>query len=54
MSDMDMVYESCKPLIEAEKKRFVKEVEAIKDFSEGSLKKLGWDIIKEGSLKCLM
>ena len=45
-ADIDKVYESCKPLIEAEKKRFQKEVESLKDFSEANLKKLGWDIIK--------
>ena len=47
-TDVDRAYESCKQLIEAEKKRFIKEVEAIQDFSESNLRKLGWDIIKEG------
>jgi len=46
--DVDKAYASCKPLIEAEKKRFAKEVKAIQDFSESNLRKLGWDIIKEG------
>ena len=48
--DIDKAYESCKPLIEAEKKHFIKEVKAIQDFSEGNLKQLGWEIIKEGFL----
>ena len=45
-ADIDKAYESCKPLIEAEKRRFHKEVESLKDFSEANLRKLGWDIIK--------
>ena len=45
-ADVDKAYVSCKPLIEAEKKRFAKEVGAIQDFSESNLMKLGWDIIK--------
>ena len=45
-SDIDKAYESCKPLIEAEKRRFQHEVEAIKDFGETNLQKLGWDIIR--------
>lgn len=45
-SDIDMAYESCKPMIEAEKRRFKNEVEAIKDFGRSNLQKLGWDIIR--------
>lgn len=49
-ADIDKAYESCKPLIEAEKRRFQKEVESLKDFSEDNLKQLGWEIIEERSI----
>ena len=49
-ADVDKAYASCKHLIEAEKKLFAKEVKAIQDFSESNLRKLGWDIIKGGTI----